>query len=55
VEKVTAAYQSLQNSIDDMADKVSGIGNTKLNALLGNISGKLGETIATQTELKHPL
>ena len=55
VEKVTAAYQSLQNSIDDMADKVSGIGNTKLNALLGNISGKLGETIATQTELKNQL
>ena len=55
VEKVTAAYQSLQNSLDDMADKVSGIGNTKLNALLGNISGKLGETIATQTELKNQL
>ena len=55
VEKVTAAYQSLQNSVDDMADKVSGLGNTKLNALLGNISGKLGETIATQTELKNQL
>ena len=55
VEKVTAAYQSLQNSVDDMADKVSGIGNTKLNALLGNISGKLGETIAIQTELKNQL
>ena len=55
VEKVTASYQSLQNSVDDMADKVSGLGNTKLNALLGNISGKLGETIATQTELKNKL
>ena len=55
VAKVTASYQSLQNSVDDMADKVSGLGNTKLNALLGNISGKLGETIATQTELKNKL
>ena len=55
VEKVTAAYQSLQNSVDDMADKVSGLGNTKLNALLGNISGKLGETVAIQTELKNQL
>ena len=51
VQKVIDAYTSLQNAInginvDDFAE---------LNQIKGNIIGKLGETIATQTELRDKL
>ena len=48
VQKVINSYTSLKAAIDDMD-----VGdNSHLNELKGSISGKLGETITTQTELK---
>ena len=45
VQKVIDSYTSLKSAIDEI-----NVGNNaQLNALKGSISGKLGETIATQT------
>ena len=51
VQKVIDSYTSLKSAIDEI-----NVGNNaQLNALKGSISGKLGETIATQTELRDKL
>lgn len=51
VQKVIDSYSSLKVAIDGL-----NVGNnTHLNELKGSISGKLGETIAIQTELKNKL
>ena len=51
VQKVINSYTSLKTTIDDLD-----VGdNSYLNELKGSISGKLGETITTQTELKNKL
>ncbi len=52
VQKVIDSYTSLKSAIDEI--NVVG-NNAQLNALKGSISGKLGETIATQTELRDKL
>ena len=51
VQKVIDSYTSLKTTIDGI-----NVGdNSYINELKGSISGKLGETIATQTELREKL
>ena len=51
VQKVIDSYTSLKTTIDG----INAGDNSYINELKGSISGKLGETIATQTELREKL
>ena len=51
VQKVIDSYTSLKTTIDG----INTGDNSYINELKGSISGKLGETIATQTELREKL